>query len=76
MWPLDARRQDNINVLDFRAEKVLKVSTLSLAPFLDLYNVLNSNAVQNLVWASGSSFLRPTAILPPRVARLGVKVNW
>ena len=74
--PLDTRRQDNINVVDFRAEKVLKVSTLSLAPFLDLYNVLNSNAIQNLVWASGSSFLRPTAILPPRVARVGVKVNW
>jgi hypothetical protein len=74
--PLDTRRQDNINVLDFRAEKVVKVSTLSLAPFIDVYNVLNGNADQNIIWASGSSFLRPTAIIPPRVARLGVKVNW
>jgi hypothetical protein len=74
--PLNAHRQDNINVFDFRAEKVVKLSTFSLAPFIDLYNVLNSNANQSIVWASGSSFLRPTAIVPPRVARLGVKVNW
>jgi hypothetical protein len=25
---------------------------------------------------SGSAFLRPVAITPPRVARIGVKVQW
>jgi len=74
--PLDAHRQDNVNVLDFRAEKIVKLSTISLAPFLDIYNALNSNANQNIIWASGSSYLRPTAIVPPRVARIGMKVNW
>jgi hypothetical protein len=74
--PLAARRQDNINILDFRAEKTLKISIMSPAPFIDVYNVLNTNADQNVVWASGASFLRPTAIVPPRVARLGMKINW
>jgi hypothetical protein len=74
--PLSTQRQDNINVVDFRAEKIVRLSTLSLAPFVDVYNVLNDNANQNIIWASGSSYLRPTAIVPPRVARVGMKVNW
>jgi hypothetical protein len=75
--PLNSQRQDNINVLDFRAEKVMRFgANFSVAPFVDVYNVLNANPVQNTTWASGSSFLRPTNIVPPRVARLGAKVSW
>jgi len=74
--PLDTRRQDNINVFDFRAEKVISISGVKVAPFIDVYNVLNANPEQTIVWASGSSFLRPTAIVPPRIARIGAKVNW
>jgi outer membrane receptor protein involved in Fe transport len=74
---IDARRQDNVSIFDFRAEKVIRLDAgLSVAPFFDLYNVFNANPVQNLTWASGSSFLRPTNIVPPRVARVGAKVNW
>jgi hypothetical protein len=73
---LDTRRQDNFNVFDFRAEKVINISGVKVAPFIDVYNVFNTNAEQTIVWASGSSFLRPTAILPPRIARIGAKVNW
>ena len=75
--PLDTNRQDNINVFDFRVEKVFRLDArLTFSPFLDLYNVFNANPVQNMTWASGSSFLRPTNIVPPRVARIGAKVNW
>ncbi len=49
---------------------------MTVAPFIDVYNVFNANPVQNITWASGSSFLRPTNIVPPRVARIGAKVNW
>lgn len=75
--PLDTRRQDNITVLDFRLEKVVNLgSGLRLGPFMDLYNVLNANPEQNITWSSGSSFLRPTNIVPPRILRLGAKLNW
>ena len=75
--PLDTNRQDNVNVFDFRAEKLFRVEAgLTVSPFVDLYNVFNANPVQNTTWASGSSFLRPTNIVPPRVARIGAKVNW
>ena len=66
-----------MSVFDFRAEKVFRVdATLTVSPFIDLYNVFNANPVQNITWASGTSFLRPTNIVPPRVARIGAKVNW
>ena len=58
---INTRRQDNINVFDFRVEKVIRVDRgMTVAPFLDLYNVFNANPEQNLTWASGVSFLRPT----------------
>ena len=67
--PLDTRRQDDITVVDFRAgEGDPRLDGLQLGPFLDLYNVFNANPVQNMTWSSGSSFLRPTNIVPPRVA--------
>ena len=47
-----------------------------LSPFFDLYNVTNSNAEQNLTVTSGSSWLRPVNIVPPRVARVGVKYDF
>ena len=48
--PLETRRQDNIKVVDFRAgegdSRLDRCCTV--APFIDLYNVFNANAVQNL----------------------------
>jgi outer membrane receptor protein involved in Fe transport len=75
--PLDARRQADIAVMDFRLEKSINITpAVRLGPFVDIYNVFNANPEQNVTWSSGSSFLRPTAIVPPRVARIGAKVNW
>jgi hypothetical protein len=74
--PLDTHRQDTINIFDFRVEKVMTLGTLKIGPFLDVYNVFNANPEQNIVWASGASFLRPTSIVPPRIGRVGAKVSW
>jgi hypothetical protein len=74
--PLETNRQRDINVFDFRVEKGVNTAGITFSPFLDLYNVFNANPEQTVIWASGSSFLRPTAIVPPRIARIGIKVNW
>jgi hypothetical protein len=47
-----------------------------LAPFVDLFNFLNANPEQNSLWSSGLSFLRPVTIVPPRIVRIGVKLEW
>jgi len=75
--PLDTNRQRDIAVTDIRVEKQFGLgSGIKVGPFLDVYNIFNTNAEQNITWASGSSFLRPTAIVPPRVGRIGAKVTW
>jgi hypothetical protein len=49
---------------------------MRITGFFDVYNIFNSNAEQDLTKSSGSAFLRPVAITPPRVARIGGKFQW
>ncbi len=74
--PLNARRQDNVSLLDLRIERVTRAGKARVSPFVDIYNLTNANPIQNTSWSSGSSFLRPLAIVPPRVLRIGGKVDW
>lgn len=74
--PFNAERTPNINVFDVRSEKSFLVSHARLTGFFDVYNIFNTNAEQALSVSSGSSYLRPTAITPPRIARIGAKLQW
>lgn len=74
--PIGTRRQDNITLLDLRVEKVIRFGGTSVSGFLDVFNMFNNNAEQNITWSSGSSFLRPSNIVPPRIARFGAKFEW
>jgi hypothetical protein len=74
--PRNARRTANVNLVDLRFDKAFRIKGGQLSPFLDLYNLLNSNAEQNITVTSGSSWLRPINIIPPRVMRVGVKFDW
>jgi len=69
-------RTPNLTLFDVRAEKVFMASGRKLSGFFDVYNIFNTNAEQALAVGSGSSFLRPSAITPPRLARIGIKVQW
>jgi outer membrane receptor protein involved in Fe transport len=75
--PIGARRQDHITLLDVGLQKRIPVAGgRHVTGFLEIFNVLNSNAEQNVNWASGPSFLRPLTIVPPRIARIGLRVDW
>ncbi len=75
--PIDSHRQDNITILDVRVEKGFKLSGGSkLSAFIDGYNLTNSNAATNINWSSGSTYLTPSTIVPPRIARIGVKFDF
>jgi hypothetical protein len=74
---LGARTQDNIVILDLRAEKRFKVAKgTTLSGFVDVYNISNSDAASNITWQSGTSFLLPSTIIGPRIARFGLKYDW
>ena len=74
--PLGTRRQDEIFITDVRVEKSQKFSGRDISVFFDLYNMFNANPAQNLQWSSGTAFNRPLSIVPPRLARIGVKLNF
>ena len=75
--PMDTRRQDTILISDLRVEKSAKFAAArEISVFFDLYNMFNANPAQNLQWSSGTTWNRPLSVVPPRLARLGVKVNF
>ena len=74
--PLNARRMPDSAVVDIRAEKGFTIEKRRLALFFDAYNIFNTNAETNLSAASGTTWLRPLTIVPPRIAKIGVKFDW
>jgi hypothetical protein len=74
--PLNAQRGPNVNLIDLRFDRPFTLGSGRLSPFLDLYNLGNANAEQDFTVSSGSTYLRPINIIPPRVARIGVKYDW
>jgi hypothetical protein len=74
--PFDAERTPHLNLFDVRSEKIFNARGTRIVGFFDVYNIFNSNAEQDLTKSSGSAFLRPVAITPPRVARIGAKLQW
>jgi hypothetical protein len=74
--PFGSRRLPNIFVFDVRAEKGIRIARTRVSAFLDIFNIANANPPYTIIQTSGSSFMRPTVITSPRVARLGAKLEW
>ena len=74
--PFGSRRLPNIVVFDVRAEKGVRVAGHRISGFLDVFNIFNANPPYTIIQTSGASFMRPTVITSPRVARVGAKVEW
>jgi hypothetical protein len=73
----NANREDNIWVFDIRAEKTVTFTGRMRARlFLDLFNLTNSHASETVSQATGPGYLKPSAILAPRTARIGFRVLW
>ena len=74
---LNSRRHDNITVLDLRLDRGFALGHgMRIRGFLDLFNLTNSNAAETRTITTGTSFLRPTAVLAPRTARFGARFSW
>ena len=74
--PFNAERTPNLNIVDIRSEKIFRFGNTRVTGFFDVYNIFNSNAEQDVTKSSGSAFLRPVAITPPRIARIGGRFEW
>lgn len=75
--PIGTRRQDHVVIADARLERIFALPRAArLSAQLDVYNLTNANPVDFLTWGSGASFLRPTSVVPPRIVRVGVTLDW
>jgi hypothetical protein len=67
---------DRVNQVDFRVGKTFNNGRIRIRPSLDLYNALNSNAVLTQNGTFGSSWRRPTSIMPGRLVKFGVQIDY
>jgi hypothetical protein len=74
--PIDAQSQRNFSLIDLRVEKSVALGRRKVGLVVDVYNLTNSNAEQNINWASGSSYLAPSNIIGPRIVRFGGRFDW
>jgi carboxypeptidase family protein len=74
--PVGTRRQRHVTLVDVRIEKMIRLGDRRLTAFVDVFNALNANPEQNVRWETGATFLQPLVIVPPRIARVGFRLDW
>ena len=67
---------DRVNQVDLRIGKLLHLARMRETVSVDLYNALNSSAILTLNNTFGTSWLRPTAIMPPRFAKVSLQLDF
>jgi hypothetical protein len=65
-----------INQLDFRTSRIFSVGRTKFRASIDLYNLFDSSGIQALNTTYGSKWLTPTSIVPGRLLKLAMQVNW
>ena len=73
---LSENRSDNVSLLNFRLDKSFKVGRYELQGMLDIYNVLNNDAVTNFNLNAGAGYKTVIAVLDPRVFQVGVRFEF
>jgi hypothetical protein len=68
--------EDRVHQLDMNIGKTVRLSGLTVAPQLELFNIFNSNPVVTQVNTFGTSLGRPLTVLPARLVRVGLQVNF
>jgi hypothetical protein len=70
-------RLDNVTLWDLRGSKVFKLAGGNEAEaMIDVFNLLNDGARTVVNTNAGPTFGRPIQILPPRIARLGIRFTF
>ena len=75
--PLGAERNPSTNLLDFRLSKAFALrGDHELSLRMNTYNTLNINTVLSANASSGSTYLRPLTIVPPRIFEFGTSFKF
>jgi hypothetical protein len=70
---------DRTNQVDLRLAKIFKLGRIRTQAMVDLYNALNANDVvsyNDTYGTNGATWQLPTGIMPPRLAKFAVQVDF
>ena len=68
--------EKRLTQVDLRLSKSVKVRRMRVQGMVDVYNAFNANTVLGVSNTYGSTWLRPTGILGPRLLKLGAIVEF
>ena len=69
-------RSDTVPLVGIRADKGFRAGDRKVTLILDVFNLLNSNAVTNFTLINGANFNRILAALQPRTVQIGVRLEF
>jgi len=69
-------RLPSVTLIDLRLSRAFVFGNRRIQPQLDIYNLTNQYAAQSTTVGVGTTYLRPTSILSPRIMRVGVALNF
>jgi len=69
---------DRVNEIDLRIAKVLRFGRTRTTAGVDVYNLVNSNAIltYNQTFVPGGTWLAPTSVLTPRFFKLSAQIDF
>jgi hypothetical protein len=74
---LDQNRSESVNLLNIRFDKAFPIQgRVKATVMFDLYNVLNADPVTNFDLSAGPTLRKVIAVLDPRVAQLGFRLEF
>jgi hypothetical protein len=75
--PVGDNRLPTYQNIDFHVERPIKVGTVRFIPSMDVFNISNGNTILALQRQQNSAIANNISqVLAPRVARVGIRVNW
>lgn len=73
---LSTRRSDTVPLVSARLDRTFPVWKARVTAMLDVFNVLNTNAVTNSNLSNGASFGQINGALDPRTAQFGLRIEF
>lgn len=67
---------DRFFQVDLRASKVVEVGRMRVRAMVDLYNVFNANTILGMNTGFGAFWLRPTIVVPGRLLKFGLQLDY
>jgi hypothetical protein len=77
--PSGGLRLPSVNLLDLRVSRLFTLTERwNIRPEFDIYNALNAATItgENTSVNAGALFLNPQTVLPPRLYKVGIKVDF